>query len=82
MDCVRLFLLPRQPIDVRHLRQRKLQCLRAVAGVTVGDQREIQLLGQRQPRQAKAQSPRFGQRDAHVLDEMLDEEAGGEIVRR
>jgi hypothetical protein len=41
---------------------------------------EVQLMRQRQARQRQAHPLRFGQGDAHVLDEVLDEEAGIEVV--
>ena len=57
-----------------------MQRLGAVAAVAIGFKRNVQLMDQGQPRQAKFHAPAFVEDDAHVFDKMLDEETRGEIV--
>ena len=45
----------------------------------LGANGSIQLLGEREPWQCQAEPFGFTQGDPHVLDEMLHEEAGGEV---
>lgn len=57
-----------------------MQCLGAIASVTAGFKRNIQLMHKGQPGQAQIHAPTFVQHDAHVLYEMLDKETRGEIA--
>ena len=54
--------------------------MRAVAAVALGFEGDVELMGQGQARERQAHAVGFGQGDAHVFDEVLDEEAGIEIV--
>ena len=54
----------------------------SVAGVTLGGEGEVELVGQGEPGHGESHAFRFGQGDAHVFDEVFDEEAGIEVNMR
>jgi hypothetical protein len=66
--------------DARHRGQGQFEGVGAVAPVSEGGQRDVQLLDQGQPRHGKPHPPGFLQGDPHVLDEVLDKEPGLEAV--
>src|SRR5690348_4703740 len=72
--------LPLLPINSRHFCQRDLQGVRSIAAVALGFDRQIELMGQGQAGQRQAHAARFREGNAHILDEVLDEEAGVEII--
>ena len=52
----------------------------ALASVALGLHGSVKLFGECQARQGKIHAARFGQGNAHVLEEVLDEEARLEIA--
>ena len=54
--------------------------MRSVAAVALRSQRDVKLMSQGQTGQGQPHALRFIQRDAHVLDEVFDEEARVEVV--
>ena len=67
-------------LDIRQLLQRQHQGLRPLAAVALRLHRQVELVGQRQARQRQVHPLRLVQGDAHVLDEVLDEEARLEVA--
>ena len=65
---------------VAQLLQHEHQRLGAVFPAPVGLQRHVHLVDQCQARQRELHAPRLLERDPHVLDEVLDEEAGIEVA--
>ena len=70
----------RFPVDPREAGQGQLQGVRPVSSMALGLDRQVELFGQGQTRHRQAHAVGFVQGDAHVLDEVLDEEAGIEVV--
>src|SRR5262245_4468945 len=68
------------PIHIRQPCQRQLQCMRAVATVTLSFQCNVELMRQRETRKAKPHSFGFVQGNTHVLDEVFYKETWVKIV--
>src|SRR5215471_16364533 len=75
-----------EPLDVRarsrfrHPLERQHERLGAAAAVALGAQADVELVHERQARQRDVHAIGLGQRDAHVLDEVLNEEAWSEVA--
>lgn len=55
--------------------------MRAVARTTLSRDGAIKLLGERQPGEREPHPFRFGERDPHIFEKMLDEKSGIEVPR-
>ena len=69
------------PVDSTHRGEGEFEGMRAVAGVPLSGDGQIELVGEREARQRQAQSSGFIEGNSHVFDEVLDEEAGVEVAR-
>src|SRR5262245_4978803 len=72
--------LPLSPVDSREAGEGQLESVRAVAAMALGFESDVKLVGQCQAGQREPHAAGFGQGDAHVLNEVLNEEAGVEII--
>src|SRR5262245_5485843 len=67
-------------VNIRQFLQRQHQCVCAFFAQTVGLYRTIELFGERQAGQCELHATRFAERDAEILDEVLDEKSRLEVA--